>query len=55
MVGVYFSGATAPTCLHTVPTLTPARRAIFSLSSIVCPDAAALAADVGLRRHYLGF
>jgi len=27
MVGVYFSGATAPTCLYTVPTLTPKRRA----------------------------
>jgi hypothetical protein len=26
-VGVYFSGATAPTCLYTVPTLTPKRRA----------------------------
>ena len=24
--GVYFSGATAPTCLYTVPTLTPKRR-----------------------------
>ena len=26
MVGVYFSGATAPTCLYTMPTLTPKRR-----------------------------
>ncbi len=26
MVGVYFSGATAPTCLYSVPTLTPKRR-----------------------------
>ena len=27
MVGVYFSGATTPTYLYTVPTLTPKRRA----------------------------
>jgi hypothetical protein len=31
MVGVYFSGATAPTCLYTVPTLTPKRR-VMSLT-----------------------
>ena len=32
MVGVYFSGAAAPTCLYTVPKLTPKRRA----TSLAC-------------------
>jgi methylase of polypeptide subunit release factors len=34
--------------------LTPAPRAIFSLSSITCPDATALAAEFGREAHLLG-
>jgi methylase of polypeptide subunit release factors len=34
--------------------LTPAPCAVFSLSSIVCPDATALAAEFGREAHLLG-
>jgi methylase of polypeptide subunit release factors len=37
-----------------VLSLTPAPRAIFSLSSLVCPDAAPLAAEYGRRAILLG-
>jgi methylase of polypeptide subunit release factors len=37
-----------------VLSLTPAPRAIFSLSSITCPDAAPLAAEFGREAHLLG-
>ncbi|MDX6569585.1 MAG: hypothetical protein QOH15_2163 [Gaiellales bacterium] len=37
-----------------VLTLTPAPCAIFSLSSIVCPDASSIAAEFGREAHQLG-
>jgi methylase of polypeptide subunit release factors len=37
-----------------VLTLTPAHCAIFSLSSIVCPDASSIAAEFGRDAHLLG-
>jgi methylase of polypeptide subunit release factors len=37
-----------------VLTLTPAPRAIFSLSSLVCPDASEIAAEFGREAHLLG-
>jgi methylase of polypeptide subunit release factors len=50
----FVAGGDGLGAVRLVLSLTPAPQAIFSLSSIVCPDAAAIAAEFGREAHLLG-